>query len=201
MGQAMLADYAFRVDPENISWSFGVKTKVTYTIGGKVVQVYGTQIGPMTLSGSFGLGGFEEQERFLKKMTALAKAQGEGTNKPYRFLFPQRNWDFKVFIRSVATPDGSLSMHVSPEIIDPRWVLTLHIVEENAGLKKIATDAYIARLSEGIGWHPSAYNGPADYQAMLDEQQAWEDEHAPSKPTIDWFGHTSPGQANADAHG
>lgn len=175
MAGAMLGDYSFRLDPEDISWTFGVKTKVTYTIGGKVVQVFGTQLGPMTLSGSFGVGGFDAQEKFIAKMAALAEEQGKGLNEPHRFLFPFRGWDFKVYIRNVSTPDGAMSMHASPDVVNPRWSLTLHVVEENGGLKKVATDAYIKRLSEGIGWHPSAYNGPADYQSMLDQQQEYED--------------------------
>lgn len=174
MATAMLGDYSFRLDPENISWTFGVKTKVDYTIGGKVVQVFGTQLGPMTLSGSFGQGGFDAQEEFLARMTEMARKQGEGNNEPHRFLFPFRGWDFKVYIRAVSTPDGAMSMHVAPRVINPRWTLTLHVVEENAGLKKVATDAYIERLSRGIGWHPSAFNGPADYQAMLDAQAEWD---------------------------
>ena len=173
MAGATLGGYAFRLDPEDISWTFSVKTKVTYTIGGKVVQVFGTHLGPMMLSGSFGSGGYDAQEAFINKMADLAKKQG-ADNEPHRFLFPYRGWDFKVYIRNVSTPDGSMSMRVAPDIANPRWSLTLQIVEENGGLKKVATDAYIKRLSEGIGWHPSEYNGPADYAAMQKQQDEYE---------------------------
>lgn len=153
-------------DPDSISWSFKVKTNITNTVGGKVVQVFGVKINNMMVSGSFGQGGFEAQQNFVENMTYLAEKQSNQV--PLAFNYAAKGWKFEVFILRIATPDGDSSAAVRPEIINPKWSLQLMIVEENIGLKKVAADQFIARLASGIGWVPSAYNGPRN----LAEQRA-----------------------------
>jgi hypothetical protein len=156
---ATLGDIHFRLAPESVSWAFSVKTKVTNTLGGKVIQVYGTSIDDMRISGSFGVGGWQAQDRFIDQVRALAEKQRGNAQVSHRFLFPLRGWDFKVQIRAANTPDGGGTRVHRPDLINPRWALSLLIVSDNVGLKKIATDKYIARLSENFGWHQTAYNG------------------------------------------
>ena len=66
MGNAVLNGIPFRIDPSSISWPFTVKTSSNKTIGGKVLQVFGTQLGDMTVAGTFGVGGTKEQREFLE---------------------------------------------------------------------------------------------------------------------------------------
>lgn len=153
-----IAGLTLPFDPDSISWGFRTKTKVTHTIGGKVIQIFGIKIDAMTISGSFGKGGFQSQENFVNNMTYLAEQQANQV--PISFSYPSKGWAFKVFILAISTPDGDLSGEVRPDIINPRWMLQLKIVEENIGLKKVAADQFIARLAENIGWTPSVYNGP-----------------------------------------
>lgn len=166
MGEATLAGIPFRLDPEQVSWSFQVKTSETQTIGGKVVQVYGVEFSDMVIRGSFGRGGWPEQTLFLGRMKELAEAQTKDhTLPPSRFTYPPKGWDFKVYLKEFRDPAGPSSIHMDPTVVNPQWQLTLFIVQDNLKLKEVAKNAFIERLADGIGWSISDYNGP----------QGWED--------------------------
>lgn len=163
---ALLDGQPFWADPESVSWTFGVKTRVDNTIGGKVVQVYGIELGLLTVTGSFGRGGWEEQNRFLERMTALADSQiGEAPNldppQPHRFFWAEKRWDMLVWLSAYSEPGGGeASVTYTEKMANPRWSLALRIIEDNSGLKQVAEDEYLRRLSEGIGWTQSIFNGP-----------------------------------------
>jgi hypothetical protein len=167
MGNASLAGRRFRLDPTSIRWEFSPTVADQPTVGGKVVQIVGTSISDMTVTGTFGAGGWEEQVKFLERMKDLATAQVASASQSrsnsggvIRFLYPDKNWDFKVYLKAYSNPEGSRSVAFDNKIVAPKWTLTLFIVEENTNLKRIAQDAYLARLSKGLGWRQTSYNGP-----------------------------------------
>jgi hypothetical protein len=164
MGLATLDGVPFRLDPTSASWDFSIKTNVINTVGGRVVQVIGVDLGDMMVVGTFGVGGWREQQAFLERMKQVGERQvNHPEAPPMRFLYPPRGWDFLVYLRSYtqpASPSGGDSVYVANEIIAPQWALTLFMVEDNAGLKKVAQDAYIARIAAGLGWKQTKYNGP-----------------------------------------
>lgn len=171
MAEATFAGRRFRVDPNSIRWTYDAKVKSMNSVGGKVVQVFGTTIGNMQISGSFGVGAWEQQVEFLEQMRAIGEEQATDNlakhNKPpLRFTYPPKNWDFQVYLRDFSSPDGSGAVNLAPEIFNPKWNLTLFIVEDNAGLDEVATNAYIARLSKGIGWRQTEYNAPLQVAAF-----------------------------------
>jgi hypothetical protein len=163
MGNAVLDGVPFRLDPSSISWDFTIGVSETKTIGGRVVQVFGAKVGDLQLEGSFGRGGWQEQARFLDRMKALGESQLDhwpSTNRDaLRFVWPQRGWDFRVWLRSFSEAGGA-SVEMSVENFNPKWSLTLFIVDDNAALKTVSEDAYINRLMAGIGWRQTAFNGP-----------------------------------------
>lgn len=162
MGQASLGGRPFRIDPTSISWSYKAKTKEVPTVGGKVVQVFGTDISDMTVSGQFGIGGWQQQAAFLQEMKNLWEEQASSSTQimpPHRFMYPPKGWDFQVYLKAYTSPDGPTSVVLDNKIFNPKWTLTLFIVEDNADLKTIASDLYIARLAKGLGWTQNEYNG------------------------------------------
>ena len=165
MGDALLAGRRFRVDPTSISWSYKAKARDIPTVGGKVVQVYGTEVSDMVLRGSFGVGGWKQQDQFLSEMKKIGTEQAlnsrtsNSTADPVIFLYPPRNRDFLVYLKGFSSPDGNRAVVLTPENFNPKWTLTLFIVEENANLKSVAANAYIARIAKGIGWKESEFNG------------------------------------------
>lgn len=165
MGLALLDGVAFRIDPSSVSWDYTVKTAELETVGGKVIQVYGTDLGDMVVAGSFGKGGFAEQQTFLTRMRDTSERQVQqstriGALNPSRFLYPPQGWDFAVLLKEFSqpnAPDGA-SVYVDPTTFNPGWSLTFHVVTENAGIKKAAQNAFIDRLSRGLGWTQESIN-------------------------------------------
>lgn len=173
MGLATLAGQPFRLDPTSIEWDYSVRVAEQQTVGGKVVQVLGANLGDMTVVGSFGVGGWREQKAFLERITALADQQVANAAKvggqpdPLRFSYPPRGWDFLVYLRAFAQPGVDASVRSSNRDFAPRWALTLFIVEDNGGLsvvKDAAVRQFITRLAEGIGWKRDQYNGPLSFE-------------------------------------
>ena len=170
MGVATLAGRAFRLDPESVEWEYRIKYVDTPTVGGKVVQILGANFGDMTLVGSFGLGGWEEQATFLTTMKEMADKQVKDAGtmnssaEPFRFAYPTKGWDFLVYLKAFSNPDGPTSVSITADMVNPKWQLTLFIVEDNAGLRKAGAgaDAFIGRLAAGLGWKKTKYNGPLD---------------------------------------
>jgi hypothetical protein len=166
---ASLNGVLFRNDPDVISWDFKPKVSAQKTVGGKVVQVYGIELGDLVVHGAFGRGGRDEQSAFLNRMKAIGDNQMDQypapPPRPHRFFWPERKWDMLVWLKSY-TDGGFSSVTLANEQINPKWELTFHIVEDNSGLKKIAADAYIERLSAGLGWQQTEFNGPMDVEEM-----------------------------------
>lgn len=179
MGTAMLGSWAFRVDPESIQWPIHIKSAYTPTIGGRVVQVYGAEPGDMRVSGSFGVGGWQEQERFLESMKGLAQDQINGP--PVKFIYPAKGWDFSVYLTAY-TDGGSTSVTHSAGIVNPRWNLTLAIVEDNIDIKTVAADAYLNRIARGLGWEINEFNGPMSWEEVQAAIQA-----AGASSVLDYF--------------
>lgn len=181
MGVASLGGRLFRLDPVSVQWTYKIKTAVFETVGGRVVQVLGVMFGDMTLAGSFGVGGWQEQEAFLKDMQAIATKQVATTftvvNRqlaapPILFLYPPKNWSFLVYLKDYTQPDGEgASVTLANEIINPKWLLTLAIVDANSALPALgaaAANDYISRLSQGLGWASTA--ALRAYQGTISQQ-------------------------------
>ena len=162
MSRATLGGVAFRLNPLSVRWDWTVKTKADPTIGGKVVQVFGLDPGDISVTGSFGIGGWEEQQAFLDRMKRLADSHLVANARPIRFFWPSFGWDFQVWLKSY-TGEGPAAIQLSNTVVAPQWTLALSIVEDNLSLRQVAADQYIARLSEGLGWQQSEFNGGMDF--------------------------------------
>lgn len=177
MGLATLGGVPFRIDPTAIEWSYSIKTKSTPTVGGKVVQVFGTQVNDMTVGGKFS--SWQEQKAFMGQVKSwIDSTLNDQSQPPLRFTYAPRNWDFLVYVSNFDQPGGGNSIAYSSGEIAPPWALTLQIVEDNGGLRPIkdkAMQAYIERLATGIGWKQTGFNGPMgdlEVQAYIQGQGA-----------------------------
>ncbi len=164
MGVATLGGHTFRLDPTGISWNYRIKTKMILTVGGKVVQIFGTVVDDMVVTGKFG--GTREQAEFFEKAKAWAKESANtATTEPLRFTYAPHGWDFLVYLTRLDQEGSDESIELRPGIFAPGWRMTLFIVEDNGGLrpvKEAAQKAYIERLAAGIGWKQTRFNGPLD---------------------------------------
>jgi hypothetical protein len=178
---------AFRIDPEQIEWDFQVITNVVETVGGRVIQIIGSYLNNMTITGSFGqdhstpLGvSWRQAQAFLNLITQIMEYQSRDANQqakmqpPAVFSYPPKGYRFQVYVDSLTDANGSSnSLYMTPGTINQRYVLSLFIVQdaseglvvagtENGVLNKkaeAAIAAYMARISAGVGWQFSVYTG------------------------------------------
>lgn len=167
-------------NPEDVRWSFRMKTWDTKCMGGKVIQILGTELSDITIRGHFGqgrkdLGDKEGWEDYLRlrdqvKKWSQAAESSDGT-QPLHFTYTPQNWDFPVFVKSFSPTT------VAVDIFNPDWTLVLFPVEHGTlDVVRRIKDLYIERLAEGVGWTRSDYNGPSqrevdDYLGGLNSQQ------------------------------
>jgi hypothetical protein len=177
----------FRINPNSVQWNFVVNTQVQPTVGGRVVQVLGATLSDMTIQGSFGevkagpsnqsQVSWELAERFIAGVRSIMEKQAQDSGRfekmqpPPVFNMPLKGWRFSAYIKDIQDPKGGTITH-SPDHFSHEYVMTLFIVEDlSQSLVKVgangvinqkkqeAIDAYIGRLSDGIGWVASDYNG------------------------------------------
>jgi hypothetical protein len=190
----------FRIDPDSIDYNITVHTSVQQTVGGRVIQILGTSISDVTVSGSIGeahnLGRDTDGEHkgkswklavdFFQAMQGMQQIQSTGSStpgsavgsvllQPLTFLYSPLSIRFQCYIKSIVDADGDGTAGVVHKVgrSNYRYTLTLFPVQEgstslvkagtsNGVLDKAraaAIDAYIGRISQGIGWKFTAYNG------------------------------------------
>ena len=170
MSQGTLGGIPFTFDPTAVAWRYTTKTKTTMTVGGKVVQAFGTTISDMVVKGFFGSGGTKAQAAFLAQVEAWVDAQtgtAQGTpgqylfnGPPIQFVFPPRDWNFPVYITNYSQSEGGFSIELENQIINYPWELTLMIV--NSAPKSEASATLIQainKISANLGWYPNPYQG------------------------------------------
>jgi hypothetical protein len=176
---------AFRIDPDLIDWTWSVQSNVVETIGGRVIQILGARLEDLTVQGSLGEDSttasgqsWELAQAFLTTVTAIMEAQSADSNTqalmhpPAVFTYPPKGWRWNVYVKSMMDPDGNNSLIMSPGKSNQRYVLTLFIVQESAALVPAGTvdgalaqqssqavAAFMARISDGVGWTANKYTG------------------------------------------
>lgn len=170
--RASLGDLSFLVDPTKVEWDFKVRMSETETVGGRVIQVFGTDLGDMTVTGTVGVGNraagdtepWEALDRLQEKIEDMAEVAGRDRRaRPYRFSVPRMKWSFDVHIKS-------FSPVVHSNAPSHEFTIGLFIVQDVTGtVTQGITDKYLERLVDGVGWSQSEYNGPSeeDIEAIL----------------------------------
>ena len=195
---------SFRIDPNNIEWDYQIITNVIETVGGRVVQIIGSYLNNMTVQGDFGQDhstrygeSWRQAEQFLGLITQIMEAQSADANQqelmapPAVFSYPPKGWYFQVYVDSMTDPRTGNSVMLTPGTFNNQYQLSLFIVSsQSQGLvtagtidgvlnqqAEAAINAYMARISEGIGWSSSVYTGTAVAGAVPKTSPA------PSSPT------------------
>lgn len=179
LGFANGPSITFRIDPDSIEWNFKVNTTVIPTVAGRVVQVLGATLSDLTVAGKYGQNvkagtdgeSWKQAEFFVNKIRQIQEFQSQDSTQrglmhvPAVFNYSPKNWRFNVYVKSIADSRGGSVAHQQGRF-SYDYVLTLFIVDVLSddlhtlkGAQAAAVDSYIARISEGIGWHFSQYNG------------------------------------------
>ncbi len=170
MSTATIDGISFPVNPSMVSWSYTVNMSTHKTIGGKVVQLYGWRMGDLTIGGHFG--SVDRQKAFFEQLRSIADKQAPTLDRrvpqPVRFRWPERNWDFWVFLKKVNQDGASVAVDITHQSVAPRYTMSLFVAEDNGNIVKAAESAaqtaYINRLTAGLGWEKSSWNGPVDLE-------------------------------------
>lgn len=137
--------------------------------------------------------GWKLAEEFFSKIQAMMAQQSKdasvvgvrGTLNPATFHYAPLGLRFQCYVKSIIDPDGDGQTAVAHKLARPnyRYILTLFPVmtdsvqllqagqSANGPLDKAkaaAIDAYISRISQGIGWRFTAYNGGSTPSAPWD---------------------------------
>jgi hypothetical protein len=119
-------------------------------------------------------------EVFIANCRAIMEHQSRDSSTPGKmhepatFNYPPHGWRWSVYLTEVSDIDGQASIEHRTGKYSHGYKLTLFIVQVGsdslvkAGTSKNAVDSaqekaiasYIARISEGIGWRQTEYNGP-----------------------------------------
>jgi hypothetical protein len=193
-----------RIDPDSLDYKVTVNTNVEQTVAGRVIQITGSSITDVTMTGSIGedhsrgraTGGATEHpgvswklaEEFFTRIQAMMLHQsvdssvvGSSTKRigPATFVYSPLGLRFQCYIKSIIDPDGDGQAGVVHKVgrANYRYTLSLFPVLKGstdllqAGqsapngpldkAKAAAIDAYINRISAGIGWRFTQYNGGA----------------------------------------
>lgn len=188
-----LGPLKWRIAPSSFDWNYSIDTNVIETLGGQVVQVLGATISDLSVTGYFGQDRATKQESwrlakaFHQKIQSMMDAQvlpqsavkianaggkvgiTNNVHQPWPFSYRDaaHNWDFKVLIKGIAELDGDGSLEHRTGKFSYGYRLTLFVVESGTDqLTQIAKDDFIARLSKGLGWKQSTYNGKLDAQQL-----------------------------------
>lgn len=173
---ASLNGVEFRNNPYSINWDYAIKMSSTKTIGGKVHQLYGTKMGDLTVRGKFA--SIEEQKEWFNRIKDIfdshSPTQSNPRPSPVRFFWPERRWDFMVYIKSFTQEGASTAISATNASFAPGWSLTMFVYDDNGDIVKLveqaAESAYLRRITAGLGWQQSKWNGPTDaeFEAVLE---------------------------------
>jgi hypothetical protein len=197
MGVMQLGDLRWRVDPSSVDWSFQLDTAVINTIGGQVVQILGATLSDLVVQGEFGqdhksntvswklAAAFHTKiKSFMDRQTLPAKTVHSGGSRrsgilsdagvihdplPFTYHDGLHNWTFKVLVKALDDGDGSGSLNITNGKFAYKYKLTLFIVEsESTLIRKVASDYFMSRISDGLGWKQTSFNGPPSAQDAQD---------------------------------
>lgn len=180
---AYLDGVRLEVNPTSVQWDYTLKIATQKTIGGKVIQLYGVKMSDLVISGKMPI---KEYRAFFSRVKNIANAQVPSSSNwrpaPVRFQWPSRKWDFWVYVKGMRSGGASVSMVEANTNYAPEWSLILFVVEDNADIIQVAMDSakasFIRRITQGMGWVQSEWNGPmnidAEMQGALDADTLWE---------------------------
>ena len=91
--------FRFRTNPNSITWTYNLNSKVLQTYGGRVVQTLSTNISDLTVKIDCGKGGWPYAMQVCQFLSEMLATQRGG--QPGIFEYTVRNWKLHVYAVSV----------------------------------------------------------------------------------------------------
>lgn len=144
----------FRTNPNEIWWSYTLNTNVEQTYGGRVVQILSTRIDDLVIKIDCGRGGLDYMNQVVDFLRQMMIDQRKDGGKTATFSYTTRGWRMKVYALSVPFQDSVTATVRELEI-------RFKVQEDLSGeMSKLALDAELARLQDGIGFQHNQFNTP-----------------------------------------
>lgn len=135
-------------------------------------------------------------EQFIAQCRQIMEYQSRDATTPGKmhppatFNYPDHDWRWQVYLTDVSDIDGQASIEHRTGKFSYGYQLKMFIVQAGsaslvkAGTSKDAVDiaqekaitSYIARISEGIGWRQSEYNGPSGDEGVKTDADKGQEE-------------------------
>lgn len=139
------------VIPYTADWEYGVNTRSTDTLGGRVVQLLSVTIGSLNIQ-SVAVSRLELQ-RLAKELQDIMKYHIQ-TQEPVFFRVPSMKWEMLVYLETVPQLGWDVQTVTYP------FALSLRIVEDiNLTKTTQLLNNQLDRLAEGIGYNPNVHGG------------------------------------------
>lgn len=128
---------------------------------------------------------FVRQIKMRMEKQSADSREHDKMNPPLLFEFPDYGWRFRVYIKGIATQESDSAITHTTGTFAYKYRLSLFVVEdvsdnltragsplqETKGVinqrRQAAINAYIARISAGVGWKRSEFNNPVMIQEAV----------------------------------
>jgi len=145
-------NFQFRTNPNEITWTYRLNTKVENTYGGRVVQVLSTNIDDLVVKVDCGRGGWPYLMKVCQYFRDLLVEQRKG--EPASFRYTTRGWHMNVYAVSIPFQD-----QVDATVRE--LTLNFKVQEDVSGVVSGQTlSAELKKVHDGIGFRLSDYNNP-----------------------------------------
>ena len=143
----------FRIGPNSLSWSYHMKTSITNTYGGRVVQLLAVNVDGLTVQFEAGKGGVPYLRYIFLWMRDLALWQRQ-TKELVTFSYPFRNVEAKVVFTNMTLTDSLQNV---------TFPYTINFAVQNMDKGPVHANIMkkeLERLRDGIGYTDSPYTDP-----------------------------------------
>lgn len=126
----LLGPLNISVNPDQVTWAYGLNTVSYPTYGGEVVQILSVYFDDVTISGTVST--YAEMELIYSWFIAYMQFATQGRDHPHHdqhpvtFSYPERNWVFQLWPKSLP------NFKYGREIVAPTWSV-ISAVSELAG--------------------------------------------------------------------
>lgn len=131
---AMPRSLILYVNPNQITWDYGLNTANFPTYGGEVVQILSMFFDDMTIAGE--VRGYHDIERIYRWFAryiqiATQGSQGEGSYdvRPVNFYYPERGWHFKIY------PKAMPGFRLGRDVVVPSYTIKAAVAEPDDSFK------------------------------------------------------------------
>lgn len=123
-------DLVININPDQVTWAYGLNTAVYPTYGGEVIQILSVYFDDMTIAGTVAT--YDELEAIYTWFITYMQYATQGrTNPSYDqhpvdFWYTERNWHFQIWPKSLP------GFRYGRDVVAPTWQLTAAVKEPDA---------------------------------------------------------------------